>query len=71
MMDPLTNEIQPDHMRTLNRVPEQMVPKIESGIIEMQHHTLEHSSLDSPQKLDSNLEANMDGDSHEGWINLH
>lgn len=71
MMDPLTNEpqiIQPDHMRTLNRVvPEQMVPKIETGIIEMHHPTLEHSSLDSPQKMDSQLEANMDGESHEGF----
>ena len=55
-------------MRTLNRVvPEQMVPKIETGIIEMHHPTLEHSSLDSPQKMDSQLEANMDGESHEGF----
>ena len=58
-------------MRTLNRVPEQMVPKIETGIIEMHHPSLDHSSLDSPQKMDSTLEQNMDGESHEGFYQIN
>ena len=62
MMDPLTNEghlpltNQADQLRTMNRVnPEQLVPKIETGIIDITPHShLEHqSTLDSPQKIDS------------------
>ena len=61
-MDPLTNEghlpltNQADQLRTMNSVrPEQMVPKIETGIIDITPHShLEHqSTLDSPQKIDS------------------
>ena len=76
MMDPLQNEphmgglgnagpSQADQLRSMTRVQEQLVPKIETNIIDItpQHH-LEHQSLDSPQKIDSPI----DGDSNEGNI---
>ena len=73
MMDPLTNDshltlggpggvpTQADQLRNMTRVPEQMVPKIETGIIDITPHHLgqsqiptdTHTQLDSPQKNDS------------------